>query len=309
MRGFASSFRRAAAGLCALASFGCGPKAPPPSDAQADVDVVLLEVTRQIPLSSPASPLGRNLHLAASPTGDWFVLDTDHHRVLHYDAQGNLRREVGGLGTGPLEFDTPVDIDADGLSVWILDRQNRRLVRLSLDLNYIEEMPVGAAADDYSGTLWYDALALTSSGDLLLLDRREPKVERLSPSGDILASYGGFGLGSGRLENPADLAAASSGDVYVADGRRIRCYDRAGNYRGAAVTPAPVTTVAGGDNGAWGLLASGDLCNVSRDLYRQVTVDPARGKPVPVAVTFVRGQGPAILDAGLRVWLLAPFDR
>jgi DNA-binding beta-propeller fold protein YncE len=237
------------------------------------------------------------------------VLDTDHHRVLHYDAQGNLRREVGGLGTGPLEFDTPVDIDADGLSVWILDRQNRRLVRLSLDLNYIEEMPVGAAADDYSGTLWYDALALTSSGDLLLLDRREPKVERLSPSGDIVASYGGFGLGSGRLENPADLAAASSGDVYVADGRRIRCYDRAGNYRGAAVTPAPVTTVAGGDNGAWGLLASGDLCNVSRDLYRQVTVDPARGKPVPVAVTFVRGQGPAILDAGLRVWLLAPFDR
>lgn len=306
MRGSAFSLLLA---LGAALATGCGPKAPPPSLGTADAEVVLLEVARQISLSAPSVPLGRNLRLAASSTGDWYVLDTDHHRLLHYDAEGNLRREAGGLGTGPLEFDTPVDIDADGLSVWILDRQNRRLVRLNRDLNYIEEMPVGATADDLTGTLWYDALALTGSGDLLLLDLREPKVVRISPAGDLLASYGGFGLGTGRLEKPADLAASSSGDVYVADGRGILLYDRSGNFRSEAVAPTQVTAVAAGDDEAWGVLASGDMIRVARGRSQRVMVDPARGRPVPVAITFVRGQGPAILAAGLTVWLFAPFGR
>jgi hypothetical protein len=42
----------------------------------------------------------------------------------------------------------------------------------------------------------------------------------------------------------------------------------------------------------------------------RVTVDPAHGRPVSVAITVLRGrgQGPAILDLGLTVWLLAPFE-
>jgi len=304
MRGLAFSL------FLAVGVAGCGPKAPPPAGDTTGADVVLLEVTHQIQLSKPSTPLGKNLRLAAAPTGDWYVLDTDHNRLLHFDSQGNLRRESGGLGSGPLEFDTPVDIDADGLSVWVLDRQNRRVVRLDRELNYIEEMPVAAASDDLSGALWYDALALTSAGDLLLLDRQEPRVLRISPGGDLQATYGGFGLGTGRLAEPVDVASAANGDVYVADGRGILTYDRSGNFRGEAATAARAIAVAGGDDDAWAVLASGDMNRIVGNRSLRVTVDPAHGRPVPVAITVVRGrgQGPAILDLGLTVWLLAPFE-
>lgn len=308
MRGWCSSL------LVTLATvaIGCasgGPKrdstaleAPSPAS-----DLALLEVSRKVALTPPGSRQGGRLRLAAMPAGDWYVLDTDHHRILHYDSSGSLEREAGGLGSGPLEFDTPVDLDVDGLSVWILDRQNRRLVRLDRDLNYIEEMPVGSTSDDPAGTVWYDALALSPSGDLLLLDRREPRVVRLSPGGELLATYGGFGLGAGRLEAPTDLAVAHDGDVYVADGSRVQVYDRAGNLRGSVSAGAPVTAVCGDASGAWGMLAGGGLAYFTRGLARRAVVDPARGRPEPVAIASVPGQGPVILADGLSVWQLALF--
>jgi hypothetical protein len=308
MRGWFSSL------ACALIAAGCaagGPKqqtAAPQSEAPAS-DVVLLEVKSQVTLSPPATPLGRRLRLAAMPTGDWYLLDTDHNRVLHYDASGQLRREVGGLGSDPLEFDAPVDIDADGLSVWVLDRQNRRVMRLDRDLNYIEEMDVGSTSDDPSGTIWYDALALAPSGDLLLLDRREPRVVRLSPGGELQTTYGGFGLGAGRLEEPVDLAATQSGDVLVADGARVQIYDRAGNFRGAVNAAAPVSALAGDDLGAWAVLAGGALAYFARGRTQRGLVDPAKGRPEAVAIAFARGRGPAILAAGLSVWQFAPYGR
>jgi hypothetical protein len=313
MRGLSSN-RFAAVAVVAVIAGGCassGPKTGTAAeDPQAPVsDIALLEVSRQITLASPGSPLGRRLRLAAMPAGDWYLLDTDHNRILHYDQAGNLEREVGGLGTGPLEFDGPVDFDTDGLSLWVLDRQNRRVLRLDVNLNFIEEMAVGAAADDPTGTIWYDALAVSPSGDLLLLDRREPRVVRLSPGGELLATYGGFGLGTGRLEQPTDLAVAQNGDVYVADGARVQIYDRAGNFRGAVNAAKTVTALAGNLDGAWGILAGGDLANFVRGRTQRAVVDPARGRPEPVAIALVRGQGPAILAAGLSVWQFAPFGR
>jgi sugar lactone lactonase YvrE len=298
MRGIAFSLLSAAI-LSACAS---GPRATQEPTVSASPE--LLSIERQVHLNPPLRPLGNAPKLATAPDGDIYILDPDHHRVLHYGQDGRLQREAGGLGDGPLEFNTPVDFDTDGLSLWVLDRQNRRLVRLDLDLNYIEQLSLAPAEGDLSAPLWYDAVSCAQTGDVFLLDRREPRVIRISQAGEQLASYGGFGLGDGRLTAPVDLAVEPDGVLWVADGNRLMRYNRSGNFERAHSFPESITAVAAGKGKVWAVSSRGSLWSAGLTHSAKV-IFPDADAAAFVATAVTRDGRPAMLDGNLTVWLTA----
>lgn len=303
--------------LCAVLLAACGAKPQPEThtepQAQAEsesgapspaapVDVVVVKMAAHSTLSQPARPLGSTLRLTASTLGDMFLLDCDNHRVLRYGAGGELLGEVGGAGSGTLQFYSPVDLDADGQTVWVLDRQNRRLVRLNRVLNHVEEIPLAPPADNLEAPLWYDGVSAAANGDVFLLDKRAPQAVRISAGGDILASYGGFGTGNGRLENPSDMDAAQDGSLFVVDGRRLVIFDRSGNFQRELRHAEGLSRVEAESQNAWVSTSSGELLWYSDGRLHRVTA-LSETLPRPVDLTVVSGKDPLLLDAGASVWL------
>lgn len=278
-----------------------GKNAPAKTAENTTTDVVLLEPTTHFQFLESSRPLGRVLRFSASTMGDLFVLDSDNHRVLRYDLDGRLVGEVGGSGTGKNQFSSPVDLDADGQTVWVLDRQNRRLVRLNAVLNYVEEIPLEPATGDLSAPLWYDGVSAAANGDVFLLDKRAPQAVRISAGGEILATYGGFGTGNGRLEAPVDLDAAQDGSLFVVDGSRLLLYDRSGNLERVVRHSEPLAHVEAGGQDAWITTAYGELLWYHDGTLQRVISSGTL--PRVVDLTISAAKDPILLEAGWSVWL------
>ena len=76
----------------------------------------------------------------------------------------------------------------------------------------------GAASGDGPGEFnmpW--GVALDSDGNVYVGDWRNDRVQKLSPDGCHIASFGEPGEGEGQLQRPAGVAVDGNGNVYVAD--------------------------------------------------------------------------------------------
>lgn len=290
--------------LAVLLLSACGGKPQVESSGTPDftLDVVTVSPQGKVALSQPARPLGRTLRLTGSPTGELYLLDCENHRVLRYGTDGSLLAQAGGLGTGKSEFNSPVDLDADGQMIWVLDRQNRRLVRLNHALNYVEEISLQPRSDDISAPIWYDGVAASSNGDVFLLDKREPQAVRISPAGEVLASYGGFQTGNGRLESPSDLDAGQDGSLYVTDGARLLVFDRSGNLQKEISHIEPLVRVEAAGSRAWITTRSGQLLYYAGGHLTRVAALSGE-LPVNVDLTLGKMQEPVLLDGEWSVWL------
>ena len=89
-------------------------------------------------------------------------------------------------------------------------------------------------------------LAIDRDGDLVVADRFNSAIRRITPDGMVTTVAGGTGAGlvdgpaeSARFDSPRDVAVAADGTIYVAD---------FGNHRIRRISPdGMVTTVAGSD--------------------------------------------------------------
>jgi len=162
--------------------------------------------------------------VAVAPfTGELYVADTQHNRVLVYESNGALiaRWGAGGgdgaAGSGVGEFNHPVGVavaSATG-NVYVADGGNNRVVELSA---------AGAALGEWgargSGPGRFRALsgiAADEAGRVYVLDSQNNRVEVFSPSGGLLGSWGVRGVGLGEFAQPSAIAVGCDGDVYVAD--------------------------------------------------------------------------------------------
>ena len=79
-------------------------------------------------------------------------------------------------------------------------------------------MPWGVAVDD--------------EGMILVSDWRNDRIQRFTPDGDHLMSFGSSGSGNGQLNRPAGIEVDFHGDIYVSDrgNNRIQLFDPNGRY-------------------------------------------------------------------------------
>ncbi|MGO9761609.1 MAG: NHL repeat-containing protein [Solirubrobacteraceae bacterium] len=158
----------------------------------------------------------------SSASGQAYVADSDHNRVLVYGPEGTLQAKWGageGDGTpggGPGAFDHPaaLALAASG-NVYVADTGNSRVVELSPAGSVLGEL--GAKLPVAERLRSPSAVAVSAAGDIYVLDSANNRVEVFEEGGRLLAKWGLRGTAAGEFSQPAAIAVGCDGDVYVAD--------------------------------------------------------------------------------------------
>jgi DNA-binding beta-propeller fold protein YncE len=104
---------------------------------------------RQV-LSGPAGePFNMPSDAAVGPSGDLYVLDGVHHRVVVFDAEGTMKFQFGSQGSGLGQFLFPLGIAAgpDG-KIYVADSGNHRVQILASDGRPLNSIPLPETASD-----------------------------------------------------------------------------------------------------------------------------------------------------------------
>ncbi len=160
-------------------------------------------------------------------TGDLFVVDSGNSRVQVFQPNANGTAEyLTQFGGGELVEPWGIALaeEAGGTYVYVADAGNGRIVKYESDgaatptfsVDPTFTSPAAGAGAGQVGS-FHAALATDpTSGDLLVADNANKRIERFEADGTFVSSFDGTDGGSA-LEGPIDLAVNSTGDVYVVD--------------------------------------------------------------------------------------------
>ncbi|WP_270042182.1 NHL repeat-containing protein [Solirubrobacter ginsenosidimutans] len=201
---------------------------------------------------------------------DLYLGDQDNDRVQRFHLGPDGRPDAppvvfGSQGRGPGQFDIVAGLAVDPArdhAVFVADDRNNRIQRFS----------AGGAFEALTGTLGsgpgqfsnpYDA-GVDLAGHLFVADNQNHRVVRLDAGSLAFAtSFGGAGLGPGKLNNVRGIAVApgadASGGVFATntslnqisefgvDGAYVRSWGGDGRGPGAFMQPRDVAVEANGD--------------------------------------------------------------
>jgi tripartite motif-containing protein 71 len=188
-------------------------------------------------LGGPADIGGAGLSEAgsiavASGSGDLYVADTNHNRIVVYSPEGKLIARFGAnggdgsSGSGAGEFDHPEAVAVDGAGdAYVADTYNNRIVELSPSGSVLAQWGSRGMADGrfHSPT----GVALDAAGNVYVVDSENNHVEVFDSGGRFLEKWGERGIGPGEFSQPTAVAVDCAGDVYVADtnNNRVERFD------------------------------------------------------------------------------------
>jgi tripartite motif-containing protein 71 len=180
----------------------------------------------------------------AATSGDMYVADTNHNRILVYSPEDKLIARFGANegdgspGSGPSEFNHPAAVAVDGAGdVYVADTNNNRIVKLS---------PAGAVLGEWGSRGTADGrfhsptgIALDAAGNVYVVDSENNRVEVFDSQGHFLEKWGERGIGPGEFSQPTAIAVDCDGDVYVADtnNNRVERFDLVSPFGNGCLAP------------------------------------------------------------------------
>ena len=162
-------------------------------------------------------------------SGFIYIADDGDDSLIKLDTLGNVIKEIGGYGWGESAFDTPTDVFANPLNVYICDKQNHRVQAFDKDLNFISELSTRERDNPEERFGYPLSCALSSMGDLYVLDSENIRVLKFDLFGNYIQNFGGFDWGIFSLKNPKKLTINSDNSILVLDDSVLVIYDQFGN--------------------------------------------------------------------------------
>ncbi len=145
-------------------------------------------------------------------------LSSSNHRVVVFDAEGNMLNTIGTRGTAPGEFNLPVSVAyGPDRNLYVLDAGNFRVQVFDGEGHFLRAW--GEVGNGLGNFARPRGLALDSEGNVYVSDAAYRKVQVFTPEGHLLLWLGDDGLKDdpGQYVLPAGVAVDETNRVYVVD--------------------------------------------------------------------------------------------
>jgi len=173
--------------------------------------------------------LGKPVGIAVDPQGDIWVSDSRDQNVDHFQEkegiEGHYRGSFNGPGglPGENEFagvagvatDQEGDVFVvDSVNNWLCESKEEVILGVPIRKTYLRAGAAGSGVGQLNAPY---GVAVKPSGNVLVAEKGNNRVQQFSPEGEWLASFGSVGAGAGQLSGPRGIAAGRGGTIYVSD--------------------------------------------------------------------------------------------
>ncbi len=159
------------------------------------------------------------------------VADTAGHRVLVYDANGELVLSIGDRGTGDGEFNWPshLCLDRDG-HLYVVDALNFRVQVFDADGRFLSKF--GRHGDGSGDFARPKGVGVDSQGHVYVADALFDTVQIFDRDGRFLLAFGSQGVGAGEFWLPVGVAIDRQDRIYVTDSynQRVQLFEFLGAH-------------------------------------------------------------------------------
>jgi len=209
--------------------------------------------------------------VAVDLSGNYVIADTYNNRIQVVSPSGQFIRFIGSLGLnssgnpisgyGNCQFNSPsgVAVDLSGNYV-IADSGNNRIQVVSPSgqfIRFIGSLGLDANGNPISGSgncqfNYPTAVAIDLSGNYVIADSGNNRIQVISPSGNFIRQFGSGGsiVGDGNLNYPTGVAVDLSGNYLVADSGNnlIQIFTTSGEYYSELGSVSLTSTLTTGSN-------------------------------------------------------------
>lgn len=154
--------------------------------------------------------------VAVGPEGSVYTTDAKMNRIQVFDGDGRYLRSWGQAGKDTGNFVAPMGITVDNSgNVYVADSKMQRIQVFGSRGNFQNAI---------TGTMVYpvDVAVDQNSGNIYVLDGASHYFWEMSPTGQILMTFGGAGSGSAQFIKPYGICADDAGNIFVADTANCR---------------------------------------------------------------------------------------
>jgi DNA-binding beta-propeller fold protein YncE len=159
--------------------------------------------------------------LTGAPDSSIVIGDADNDRVKVYRPDLSIRAIFGGRGSANGKFWSPHDLEVstDG-TIYVVDTFNHRVQCFSLDGQFLGKFGEYGAGD--GEFVHPKAITIDAEGNLFVADTGDSqfdveRIQKFSPTGEWLTTFGSPGSGQGQLRFVTGLDFDTMGRLFVAD--------------------------------------------------------------------------------------------
>ena len=122
----------------------------------------------------------------------------------------------------------------DNGDLLVTDANNNRVLQLSLDGSLLHTVGTGKRDNSNYGFNIPGGITTDRHGNIYVVDTRNARVQKFSPSWRYIATFGKSGDATGTLTRPNSVAVDDSGNVYISDESRaiVSVFSPNGKYQG-----------------------------------------------------------------------------
>lgn len=163
-----------------------------------------------------------------NPAGYLYISDAGSDEIIKLDTLGKVIKSIGGYGWSESSFDNPSDVFANTLNVYVSDKNNNRIQLFDKDLNFLSQFSTQNSNDDTKMFRYPIGSAVSTQGDLFILDSDNNRILKYNARGEFQAAIGGYDAGSFSLITPKQFTVVDT-KILVLDSQYLIMFDQFGN--------------------------------------------------------------------------------